>query len=624
MTPRATSPRRLLQRLAVALAAAGAAQRAGAQSVSLREEADFIEALARAGFADVAHRRLDALRAQPPADGDGALVVALAASRLARLDAAAAPDGARTAILESGAHELAAALAAAAALAPPPHVTPLRLESAELARALARALDRRDEALQRLEEARHELEIVHVQRTRALEAESAALPLRPGPDAVRDAARDRLRIAQIDAWLPILDQAQICFDEAERLADAPPDPELRRVRLRSARELSDQFVSKIGPLSLRTFDARLLAGRATLALGDGEGGARRLRRLLEGDEDVAAALDAWPGLDAGSIEELTRVAERAVLELARAADRAGRFGDVLELEGWLEALAARRAGLPESPDAFAARCRIAHARARSGAAGGVAALDAALKRAPDAATRARTAELLLDLVDDPALAEAAGRLSPESLRALADLRSPFERAAASWDAARALPPDARDERAARLAVAARLARAIAAGSPDRGRAQLLALRCDVALATGAADAARLGEALARADALLAELAELAKPTASADDARLVAAAQLERAALLDALGRDDEAVALSVELTAGGPPADAAAAPAWCEAFYRSIAALPAAQRDAARGRLREFDRRFVAVFGGAADYEARLGGKAWRKRWDELRAALK
>jgi hypothetical protein len=125
-------------------------------------------------------------------------------------------------------------------------------------------------------------------------------------------------------------------------------------------------------------------------------------------------------------------------------------------------------------------------------------------------------------------------------------------------------------------------------------------------------------------ALLAELAQHAKPTASADDARLVAAAQLERAALLDALGRDDEAVALSVELTAGGPPADAAAAPAWCEAFYRSIAALPAAQRDAARGRLREFDRRFVAVFGGAADYEARLGGKAWRKRWDELRAALK
>jgi len=140
----------------------------------------------------------------------------------------------------------------------------------------------------------------------------------------------------------------------------------------------------------------------------------------------------------------------------------------------------------------------------------------------------------------------------------------------------------------------------------------------VALAAIANEPRRFSEALARADALLAELA------GPPGDAHLVAEAQHARAAVLEALGRNDEAVALSVQLTTGEPPADAAAAPAWCEAFYRSIAALPATQRDVARVRLREFDRRFVAAYGGAADFEARLGGAPWRARWDELRAALK
>ena len=612
------------RRVALALAfAAAAAAPLRAQSAALRDEAEFIEALARDGFSDVAHRRLDALRIRItfapvspewPAD---AVLVARVAARLARADAAAAAPDARAEVLRRGSEELAAELAEAAAASPAPDLAPLRLESVELARALAAELPDRDDALRLLEAARLELEHVHVERTRALEAEAAALPLRPGPDAARDATRERLERAQVDAWLPILDQARLCFEEAERLAEAPPDPERRRVRLRSARELSDQFVSKIGARSLRTFDARLQAGRATLALGDAEGGARRLRRLLEGDEDVAAALDAWPGLDAASVDELTGIAERAVLELARSADEAGRFSDATELEARLETLAARHAGRPEGPDAVAARWQIAHARARGGALGGVAALDAALQGAIDDAARARLTVLLLDLVDDPALAEAAGRLSEPARRALDGRRSPFQRAVASWDAARALPPEAKEARALRLEGAARLARSVAPDAPDQRAAQLLALRCDVALAAIANEPRRWSEALARADALLAELAR------SAGDAHPVAEAQHARAAILEALGRNDEAVALSVQLTAGEPPADAAAAAAWCEAFYRSIAALPATQRDAARARLREFDRRFVAAYGNAADFEARLGGAPWRTRWDELRAAL-
>ena len=618
-----TPPSLVRVALAIALAAAAVAP-LHAQSTALRDEAEFIETLARDGFPDIAHRRLDALRARhasapvsSDSPGDAALVARVAA-RLARADAAAAAPAVRAEVLRRGAAELSAALAAAAAAAAAPDLAPLRLKSVELARALAAELTTRDEALRLLEGARLELERVHVERTRALEAEAAALPLRPGPDAARDATRERLERAQVDAWLPILDQAQLCFEEAERLAEAPPDPERRRVRLRSARELSDQFVSKIGARSLRTFDARLLAGRATLALGDAEGGARRLRRLLEGDEDVAAALDAWPGLDAASVDELTRIAERAVLELARAADEAGRFADATELEAQLEALAARHAGRPEGPDAVTARWQIAHARARGGAAGGVAALDAALQGATDDASRARLTDLLLDLVDDPALADAAGRLSEPARRALEGRRSTFQRAVASWDAARALPPEAKEARALRLEGAARLARSIAPDAPDRRSAQLLALRCDVALAAIANEPRRFSEALARADALLAELA------GPPGDAHLVAEAQHARAAVLEALGRNDEAVALSVQLTTGEPPADAAAAPAWCEAFYRSIAALPATQRDVARVRLREFDRRFVAAYGGAADFEARLGGAPWRARWDELRAALK
>ncbi|HET6164786.1 MAG TPA: hypothetical protein VFG37_14045 [Planctomycetota bacterium] len=615
------------RRVALALAfAAAAVAPLRAQSAALRDEAEFIEALARDGFSDVAHRRLDALRTRlaaapesPVAPVDAALVARVAA-RLARADAAAAAPGARAEVLRRGSEELAAALAAAAAASPAPDLAPLRLESVELARALAAELPDRDDELRLLEAARLELEHVHVERTRSLEAEAAALPLRPGPDAARDATRERLERAQVDAWLPILDQARLCFEEAERLAEAPPDPERRRVRLRSARELSDQFVSKIGARSLRTFDARLLAGRATLALGDAEGGARRLRRLLEGDEDVAAALDAWPGLDAASVDELTRIAERAVLELARSADEAGRFSDATELEARLETLAARHAGRPEGRDALAARWQIAHARARGGASGGVAALDAALQGATDDASRARLTVLLLDLVDDPALAEAAGRLSEPARRALDGRRSPFQRAVAGWDAARALPPEAKEARALRLEGAARLARSVAPDAPDQRAAQLLALRCDVALAAIANEPRRWSEALARADALLVELAELDRP---AGDAHQVAEAQHARAAILEALGRNDEAVALSVQLTAGEPPADAAAAAAWCEAFYRSIAALPATQRDAARARLREFDRRFVAAYGNAADFEARLGGAPWRTRWDELRAAL-
>jgi len=612
-----------LARVALALVLATAAAPLRAQSAALRDEAEFIEALARDGFSDVAHRRLDALRIRItfapvspewPAD---AVLVARVAARLARADAAAAAPDARAEVLRRGSEELAAELAEAAAASPAPDLAPLRLESVELARALAAELPDRDDALRLLEAARLELEHVHVERTRALEAEAAALPLRPGPDAARDATRERLERAQVDAWLPILDQARLCFEEAERLAEAPPDPERRRVRLRSARELSDQFVSKIGARSLRTFDARLLAGRATLALGDAEGGARRLRRLLEGDEDVAAALDAWPGLDAASVDELTRIAERAVLELARSADEAGRFSDATDLEARLETLAARHAGRPEGQDAVAARWQIAHARARGGALGGVAALDAALQGATDDAARARLTVLLLDLVDDPALAEAAGRLSEPARRALDGRRSPFQRAVAGWDAARALPPEAKEARELRLEGAARLARSVAPDAPDQRAAQLLALRCDVALAAIANEPRRWSEALARADALLAELAR------SAGDAHPVAEAQHARAAILEALGRNDEAVALSVQLTAGEPPADAAAAAAWCEAFYRSIAALPATQRDAARARLREFDRRFVAAYGNAADFEARLGGAPWRTRWDELRAAL-
>lgn len=613
-----------LVRVALALALAAPAAPLRAQSAALRDEAEFVEALARDGFPDVAHRRLDALRARlaaaPESAADAALVARVAA-RLARADAAAAASADRAEVLRRGAAELATALAALSAASPAPDLAPLRLESVELARALAADVATRDEALRLLEGARLELERVHVERTRALEAELAALPLRPGPDAARDATRARLERAQIDAWLPILDQAQLCFEEAERLAEAPPDPERRRVRLRSARELSDQFVSKIGARSLRTFDARLLAGRATLALGDAEGGARRLRRLLEGDEDVAAALDAWPGLDAASVDELTRVAERAVLELVRAADEAGRYSEATELEAQLETLAARHAGRPEGRDAAAARWQIAHARARggagSGAGGSVAALDAALQAATDDAARARLTDLLLDLVDDPALAEAAGRLSEPARRALDGRRSPFQRAVASWDAARALPPEAKEARALRLEGAARLARSVAPDAADRRAAQLLALRCDVARAVIANEPRRWSEALVRADALLEELA------GPGSDARLVAEAQHARAAILEALGRNDEAVALSVQLTADGPPADAAAAAAWCEAFYRSIAALPATQRDAARARLREFDRRFVAAYGGAADFEARLGGAPWRTRWDELRAAL-
>jgi len=306
-----------------------------------------------------------------------------------------------------------------------------------------------------------------------------------------------------------------------------------------------------------------------------------------------------------------------VLELARAADEAGRFTDATELEARLETLAARHAGRPEGRAAVAARWQIAHARARGGAGGGVAALDAALQGATDDAARARLTLLLLDLVDDPALADAAGRLSEPARSALDARRSPFQRAVASWDAARALPPEAKEARALRLEGAVRLARSVAPDAPDHRAAQLLALRCDVALAGITNEPRRWSEALARADALLEELSR------PAGDAHPVAEVQHARAAILEALGRNDEAVALSVQLTAGEPPADAAAAAAWCEAFYRSIAALPATLRDAARARLREFDRRFVAAYGGAADFEARLGGAPWRARWDELRAAL-
>jgi hypothetical protein len=52
----------------------------------------------------------------------------------------------------------------------------------------------------------------------------------------------------------------------------------------------------------------------------------------------------------------------------------------------------------------------------------------------------------------------------------------------------------------------------------------------------------------------------------------------------------------------------------------------PGAPRDAARRRApgcAQFDRRFVAAYGNAADFEARLGGAPWRTRWDELRRVL-
>jgi hypothetical protein len=107
----------------------------------------------------------------------------------------------------------------------------------------------------------------------------------------------------------------------------------------------------------------------------------------------------------------------------------------------------------------------------------VAALDAALQDASDDATRASLADLLLDLVDDPALAEAAGRLSEPTRRALDGRRSPFQRAVARWDAARALPPEAKEARAQRLEGAARLARSVAPDAP------IAAARCSRCAAT---------------------------------------------------------------------------------------------------------------------------------------------
>src|SRR6185369_6477308 len=130
------------RRVALALAfAAAAAAPLRAQSAALRDEAEFIEALARDGFSDVAHRRLDALRIRItfapvspewPAD---AVLVARVAARLARADAAAAAPDARAEVLRRGSEELAAELAEAAAASPAPDLAPLRLESVELARA---------------------------------------------------------------------------------------------------------------------------------------------------------------------------------------------------------------------------------------------------------------------------------------------------------------------------------------------------------------------------------------------------------------------------------------------------------------------------------------------------------
>jgi hypothetical protein len=152
----------------------------------------------------------------------GGALVARVAARLARRP----PAAGRPRRVLRRAEELAAALAAAAA--PAPDLAPLRLRR----RARARARRRAPPATTRCgcSKGRPELEHVHAERTRA-RSRAAARRCGPAPTR-RGRARERLERAQVDAWLPILDQARLC---SRRRSGSPGAAARRRVRLRSAR-----------------------------------------------------------------------------------------------------------------------------------------------------------------------------------------------------------------------------------------------------------------------------------------------------------------------------------------------------------------------------------------------------
>ena len=563
---------------------------AQAPSFSTRDELLLIETLARDGFTELAEARLAALEPRlPPAERPLARTTAARVARSAAARAATAAQ--RIELLRVAAASLADAIAMQSSSPPPPDS--LRTERVAALRELAQALaaqaasdpDARAGALAALADARRELELLFEQRRRRADALAAALPLAPGPAAAPgrpgDAARAELRAATVDAWLSVLDAARLCFDEAALLDRDDPR---RTARLRSAREQADQFAWKVGPLSLRTLDAGLLAARAAFELGEPDESAGRMEALF--DDEHGAAFDLAP--------ELRRAAAQLWFDALAAAARAG---------GGRERDALRRAlprlepiGVKGAPFLLA-----------------VDEFEGALAPATPAAERAvrcQSALLWLQSVasDDPdherALLLAARctlALAAQRQANVADALAPLDALAAH--AAAHAPADAG---------AAELQRRLLAEAEfDRGQILFTLDRIDEALAHWRALARALRGPIeaggAAADrSLLRDLAlALGGEWIERDgrDETKPGAGTRAEAAELWAL------LAAAMRPGATAPGDDAAARAAWCEAACYSIAWLPDDAGEVARRRLAEF----AAAFADA--------GEPWARRIAALRA---
>jgi hypothetical protein len=574
---------------------------AGAQSFATRDELELIETLARDGFCELAQARLAALEPRlAPAELP---LAAATAARVARSAAARAPAAQRIEILRGAAASLAAALSRQAS---PPPPEPLRCERVAALRELAAALSSgtandpgaRAGALDALGQARHELELLFDERRHRADALAAALPLAPGPAAAPgragDAARSALRAATVDAWLPVLDAARLCFDEAALLAsdDSRDDPR-RTARLRSAREQADQFAWKVGALSLRTLDARLLAARAAFELGEFDESAARMKALFDDERGFAAAFELAP--------ELRRAAAQTWFDALAAAARNGGAGERAALHDALprlEPFGAKGAPFLLAVDEF----------------------DGALApsiSADERSVRCETALLWLRLVADDdkdherALLLAA-RCTMELAAAghahLADALAPLDELAA-FAAAHAPTGAGATHLRARLLDEAEL---------DRGEILHGLDRDDEALARWRALARTLSERISRGGD------DDDERTLLREVARALGGELVERGGADETrpgVGTGAEAAELWARLASGAPPDDEAARGAWCEANFYSIWCLDEGASDLAKRRLADFDAALARAAETAGGDAARLLGATWSRRFDALRA---
>lgn len=575
---------------------------AGAQSFATRDELALIETLARDGFVPLAEARLGDLRPRlAPAELPW---MRLTVARVARSAAAhAATPALRIGRLRDEVESLAADLARPDGPPPPPDspaseaVDALRCERVAALRDLASALlaDPADDpaartgALAALNDARGDLELLFRERQRRADALAAKVPLAPGPAAAPgrtgDAARAALRAATVDAWLPVLDAARLCFDEAALLQRDDPR---RTARLRSAREQADQFAWKVGALSLRTLDARVLAARAALELGELEESAGRMKALFDDERGFAAAFELVP--------DLRRAAAQTWFDALAAAARAGGGPERAALRDALPRL--ETLGAKGSPFLLA-----------------VDEFDGALAPATSEeqrSVRCESALLWLRLVaaDDPdherALLLAARctmALAAAGHARLADALAPLDELAAF--AATHAPADA-----GATNIRARL---LAEAEFDRGEILRGLGRGDEALARWRPLARTLSEALARGGADDEERALLR------DVAKALGGELVERGGADETrpgAGTRAEAAELWARLASGPAPDDEAARRAWCEAAFYSIWCLADVDAGLAKRRLAEFD-----AAGGDA---AQLVGLPWSRRFDALRARLR